>query len=77
MKMEIDNGKFFILESEGKKIVLDNESEAVAEMKLIVANNDALDAENVILSEIDTGGESWKISQISWARIAMALIRSE
>lgn len=76
MELKIENGIFFVLEAEDDKRLYTTESEAIVALKQITAANKDLNPEHVNIIEVNTEGEQWKMTAISWAAIAMELLRN-
>jgi len=67
--------KFYFLDAEREKWVFSTEDEAVAKLRDVA--KDVNDPDEVKIFEVDASGEKWSIRQVSWARIAMKLIKEE
>jgi len=66
--MEVEDNVFYMLKSETKKWLFEDEDQAIAELKK------QGDTENTSILKVDTSENSWEITQIPWNRIAMKLM---
>ncbi len=71
--MKIENEKFYVLNIENEKEIYGTESEAIQELKTQIQGKE-INEDNVSIMEVDVSGD-WKISQVSWSKIAMELLR--
>ena len=73
--MEIEGNTFYMLEAGDKKWIFAKEEEAINKLKEVAKENP--DPERIRILEVDCSGEKWSIKQVSWAKIAMSLLRGE
>jgi hypothetical protein len=71
--MKIENQKFYVLDVESEKEIYKTEPEAIQELKTQIQGK-KINENNVSIMEVDVSGD-WKISQVSWSKIAMELLR--
>lgn len=76
-ELRLNAGIFYILEAgKNDKTIFDTEKNAVGALKKTIAANKELDAEKVVIMEVNTSEEKWSIKQVPWAKIAMELMRA-
>lgn len=73
--MKLKDTKFYVLSLGNDNWVYTTESEAIVEMKKQVKAGNKSE-ENKLL-EVDLSTEQWKITQVSWSKIAMILMEEE
>ncbi|KXB01029.1 hypothetical protein AKJ41_03025 [candidate division MSBL1 archaeon SCGC-AAA259O05] len=72
VKMKIEGNVLYLLEAESGKFAFDDEEDAIDEIREMAEEGDP-DFENVLLFEVDIGGEEWNVNQIPWSKIAAKL----
>jgi phenylpyruvate tautomerase PptA (4-oxalocrotonate tautomerase family) len=77
MEMKIKDDKFFVLEVEQDKWIVDTESNAIKSMRELISKTANLSPENVSILEINVKEKKWEIKELPWSRIAIALIKGE
>lgn len=78
MEMKIKDDRFFVLEIEQDKWIIDTESNAIKSMKETISKTGGnLSPENVSILEINVKEKKWEIKELPWSRIAIALIKGE
>jgi len=75
MEIKIEGNTFYMLEAGNEKWLFAKEEEAVNKLKEVAKENP--DPEQVRILEVDCSSEKWSIKQVSWAKIAMSLLKGE
>ena len=77
MKMKVVGDKFYVVEVGEDKWIHDSKDEGIETLKEEVLKNPDLNPEEARLIEVDTSTEKWNLKMVSWAEIAIGLIRGE
>lgn len=75
-EMEVKDNKFFVVDTEQSKWILDNEKDAIEKMKKIVKEEE-IEIEKIAIFSVNTEGKEWKIKQVPWSKIVAGLIKKE
>jgi len=75
MGIKIEGNKFYVLDTEDEKWVFAKEEEAINKLKEVAKN--ISNPEEVKILEVDMSTDKWSIKQLSWAKIAISLLKSE
>jgi hypothetical protein len=71
--MEIENDKFYVLNTGEKRSLWHTEDEAIDALQKQIGAID--DPEIVAILEVDVSTNDWSITQIPWSKIALELLR--
>lgn len=79
MEMKVVNGKFWILENRAnendiERFVYDDEKSVIDRLRELMKT---INTDKLLFSTVDITGKSWNISGVSWAIVAMSLVRGE
>ncbi len=78
-EIEINNGKFYILENKSdekniQRFVYNSIKPAMDRLKDLIKT---VNADKLLLSTVDITGKSWNITGVPWSIIAMSLVRGD
>jgi hypothetical protein len=83
MELKVKDNKFYLLEASifkhalsNEKWIYDTETDAVKGFKKLISEKQ-LEPENIVIMEVDTTEEKWRINSVPWAKIAMQLVKGE
>jgi len=83
MELKVKDNKFYLLEASifkhalsNEKWIYDTETDAVKGFKKLISEKQ-LEPENIVIMEVDTTEEKWRINAVPWAKIAMQLVKGE
>lgn len=74
--MQVQNERFYVVQTPDNDHVLASEDEAIAHLK---QNGDGIDpeTEDVSVAEVAYGGDDWTIKELPWQRIALQLLQED
>ena len=83
MELKVKDNKFYLLEASvfkhalsNEKWIYDTQTNAVEGFKKLISEKQ-LEPENIVIMEVDTTEEKWRINPVPWAKIAMQLVKGE
>ena len=75
MEFKVKNNTFYLLDAGTEKWIFEDEENAIETLKKLVSESKELYPEKVSILEVNKTGESWMIKPMSWAKIAMRLMK--